>query len=139
MNFDIPQDLADYQKELDDFIESEIKPLQAENDNLVSVQGDFAGLDGQLSWGPEGYQLAFAYFDGHDTEIGVVDFYRSSFYQLTDNDVDDLMPAWQPGSPGRYLLAGQVLESGEVIGGVAETVEVVDGGGDCPIPFVDLP
>ena len=33
MNFDIPQDLADYLKELDDFIEHEIKPLQAENDN----------------------------------------------------------------------------------------------------------
>ena len=63
---------------------------------MVSVLGDFDGLDGQFSWGPQRYQVAFAYFDGHDTEIGVVDFSRSSFYQLTDNEVDDLMPAWQP-------------------------------------------
>jgi alkylation response protein AidB-like acyl-CoA dehydrogenase len=33
MDFDIPQELADYLVELDDFIEREIKPLQAENDN----------------------------------------------------------------------------------------------------------
>ena len=33
MDFDIPKDLADYLVELDDFIEREIKPLQAENDN----------------------------------------------------------------------------------------------------------
>ena len=33
MNFDIPQELAAYLAELDDFIEQEIKPLQAENDN----------------------------------------------------------------------------------------------------------
>jgi Tol biopolymer transport system component len=65
-------------------------------DKLVAVQGDFSGLDGQISWGPQGNQVAFAYFDGNDTEIGVVDFTRSSFYQLTNNEVDDLMPAWQP-------------------------------------------
>ena len=34
MDFDLPQDLADYLKELDDFIEQEIKPLENENDNI---------------------------------------------------------------------------------------------------------
>ena len=34
MDFDIPQDLADYLKELDDFIEREIKPLEERDDNI---------------------------------------------------------------------------------------------------------
>jgi len=34
MDFDIPQDIADYLVELDDFIEREIKPLEQENDNI---------------------------------------------------------------------------------------------------------
>src|SRR5688572_32847531 len=33
MNFDIPADIAAYLKELDDFIEREIKPLQEQDDN----------------------------------------------------------------------------------------------------------
>jgi Acyl-CoA dehydrogenases len=33
MDFDLPQDLVDYLKELDDFIEREIRPLQAQDDN----------------------------------------------------------------------------------------------------------
>ena len=34
MDFEIPQDLADYLKELDDFIEREIKPLEERDDNI---------------------------------------------------------------------------------------------------------
>lgn len=34
MDFDIPQNLQDYLKELDDFIEREIKPLEEQNDNI---------------------------------------------------------------------------------------------------------
>ena len=34
MDFDIPQDLAQYLDELDEFIEREIKPLERENDNI---------------------------------------------------------------------------------------------------------
>ena len=34
MDFDIPQDLADYLVELDGFIEREIKPLEAQDDNI---------------------------------------------------------------------------------------------------------
>ncbi len=34
MNFEIPKELQDYLKELDDFIEREIKPLENENDNI---------------------------------------------------------------------------------------------------------
>ncbi len=33
MNFDIPEDLQNYLHELDEFIDREIKPMQAENDN----------------------------------------------------------------------------------------------------------
>ena len=33
MNFDIPPEIAAYLKELDDFIEREIKPLQDQDDN----------------------------------------------------------------------------------------------------------
>jgi acyl-CoA dehydrogenase len=34
MNFDIPEDLQNYLRVLDDFIEAEIKPLENENDNI---------------------------------------------------------------------------------------------------------
>src|SRR6201995_1180882 len=34
MDFDLPPDLASYLDELDQFIEREIKPLEAENDNI---------------------------------------------------------------------------------------------------------
>ncbi len=34
MNFDIPADIADYLKVLDQFIEDEIKPLESSNDNI---------------------------------------------------------------------------------------------------------
>ena len=34
MDFDIPADIADYLKELDDFIAREIKPLEQSNDNI---------------------------------------------------------------------------------------------------------
>ena len=34
MDFDIPQDIADLLKELDDFIEQEIKPLENTDDNI---------------------------------------------------------------------------------------------------------
>ena len=34
MNFDIPKDLADYLRELDDFIEQTIKPLENRDDNI---------------------------------------------------------------------------------------------------------
>ncbi|HWH20384.1 MAG TPA: hypothetical protein VN671_07620, partial [Solirubrobacterales bacterium] len=34
MDFDIPQDIADYLDELDAFIDKEIKPLEAQDDNI---------------------------------------------------------------------------------------------------------
>ena len=34
MNFDIPEDIAEFLDELDAFIASHIKPLEAENDNI---------------------------------------------------------------------------------------------------------
>jgi hypothetical protein len=73
-----------------------IQIIDHDLDRILKLQGDFKGLDGQFSWGPYGFQVAIVYFDGNDTEIGVIDFARSSFYPLTNNQVDDLMPAWQP-------------------------------------------
>src|SRR5688500_14673434 len=34
MDFDIPQDIQDFLKQLDDFIEAEIKPLEQQDDNM---------------------------------------------------------------------------------------------------------
>ncbi|MGH8995699.1 MAG: acyl-CoA dehydrogenase, partial [Acidimicrobiales bacterium] len=34
MDFDLPEELAAYLVELDEFIENEIKPLERENDNI---------------------------------------------------------------------------------------------------------
>ena len=34
MNFDIPQDIQDYLDVLDAFIESDIKPLEQQDDNI---------------------------------------------------------------------------------------------------------
>ena len=34
MNFDLPSPLVDYLKELDDFIEREIRPLEQQDDNI---------------------------------------------------------------------------------------------------------
>ncbi len=48
MDFDIPQDMLDYLKELDDFIEKEIKPLQAENDNERYF--DYRREDARTDW-----------------------------------------------------------------------------------------
>jgi Tol biopolymer transport system component len=65
-------------------------------EKILTILGDFQDLDGQFSWGPQGEQIALVYFDGNDTEIGVVNITQESFFQLTDNQVDDLMPSWQP-------------------------------------------
>ncbi len=45
MDFDIPQDLADYLKELDDFIEREIKPLEEENVQFFDHRREYARTD----------------------------------------------------------------------------------------------
>ncbi len=34
MDFDIPEDVQELLKDLDDFIDAEIKPLEEENDNI---------------------------------------------------------------------------------------------------------
>ncbi len=67
---------------------------------LLTLEGDFRDLEGQFSWGPAGNQIALAYFDGEDAEIGVLNFVQGTFYPLTVNEVDDLMPAWQPYQAG---------------------------------------
>jgi hypothetical protein len=77
--------------------------------NVVSILGQFSdpgGEDwefrpywdftGQVTWGPDGEQIAFAYFDGYDAEIGIVNIRTKVFSKVTDNLVDDLMPSWKP-------------------------------------------
>ena len=48
MDFDMPQDLVDFLVELDDFIETEIKPLEQENDNIRFL--DHRREDARTDW-----------------------------------------------------------------------------------------
>jgi alkylation response protein AidB-like acyl-CoA dehydrogenase len=48
MDFEIPKDLQEYLAELDDFIEREIKPLEAENDNIRFF--DYRREDSRTDW-----------------------------------------------------------------------------------------
>ncbi len=48
MNFDIPKDLADYLRELDDFIEQVIKPLENQDDNMRFF--DYRREDARTDW-----------------------------------------------------------------------------------------
>jgi alkylation response protein AidB-like acyl-CoA dehydrogenase len=52
MNFDIPKDLNNYLQELDEFIDREIKPMQAENDNERFF--DHRREDARTDWEREG-------------------------------------------------------------------------------------
>lgn len=74
-----------------------IQVVDLSQQEVLSIQGDFKGLEGQFSWGPETKQIAFAFSDGDDAEIGTVHLEQKTFTRVTANDTDDLMPAWQPG------------------------------------------
>jgi WD40 repeat protein len=76
---------------------------------LISILGQFKGpvgdnweflpywdFSGQVTWGPDGEQIAFAFFDGNDAEIGIVNIRTLTFSRITNNMVDDLMPSWKP-------------------------------------------
>ncbi len=52
MDFDIPQDLQDYLKELDDFIDREITPLQMQDDNNRFF--DYRREDARTDWHRDG-------------------------------------------------------------------------------------
>ncbi len=52
MDFDIPKNIADYLKVLDDFIEREIKPLEQENDNIRFF--DHRREDARTDWDRDG-------------------------------------------------------------------------------------
>ena len=47
---------------------------------------------------PDGKKLAFSEHDGTDLEIMVLDFGTGILKQITDDDFDDVMPAWSPDS-----------------------------------------
>jgi WD40 repeat protein len=51
---------------------------------------------GPPSWSPDGQRLAFAANGGDDSEIFVLNLANNEVVRLTDNEVDDFMPAWQP-------------------------------------------
>jgi Tol biopolymer transport system component len=73
-----------------------IQIVDLSQQQVISILGDYHDLEGQFTWGPDGQQIAFAYFDGHDAEIGILNLKTLLFSKLTDNLVDDLMPSWQP-------------------------------------------
>jgi hypothetical protein len=50
-----------------------------------------------------------------------------------------LWPPWLPLSAGSYRIVGAVAESGVEIGDFSETVQVIGGAADCPVPGVNLP
>ena len=52
MDHDIPPDLADYLVELDDFIESEIRPLEEADDNVRFF--DHRREDARTDWDRDG-------------------------------------------------------------------------------------
>lgn len=51
---------------------------------------------GPPAWSPDGSRLAFAAQGGNDSEIFVFDLVSQAVVQLTDNEVDDFVPAWKP-------------------------------------------
>ncbi len=51
-NFNLPQDLLDYLKELDDFIETEIRPLERQDDNMRFF--DHRREDARTDWDRDG-------------------------------------------------------------------------------------
>jgi hypothetical protein len=50
-----------------------------------------------------------------------------------------LWPPWRPLSEGSYRILGTAAEGGLTIGSFSETVQVIDGAADCPVPGVSLP
>lgn len=50
-----------------------------------------------------------------------------------------LWPPWRPLSEGSYRIFGTAAEGGHTIGSFSETVQVIDGAADCPVPGVNLP
>jgi acyl-CoA dehydrogenase len=52
MNFDIPQDISDFLKEVDDFIEEKIKPLEQKDDNIRFF--DHRREDARTDWDNQG-------------------------------------------------------------------------------------
>ena len=86
-----------------------IQVVDLNRGKVVSILGQFRGppgevwdfqpywdFTGQVTWGPEGEQIAFTFFDGNDAEIGIVNIRTLTFSRITDNMVDDLMPSWKP-------------------------------------------
>ena len=63
---------------------------------ITRVTADFAGVEGQASWSPDEARVVYAYNDGSDFELAIVDLTTGESRRLTDNDADDLMPAWRP-------------------------------------------
>jgi hypothetical protein len=66
--------------------------MNADGSGLSAVMEDGAGP----SWSPDGTEIAFASARDGDSEIYVMSPDGSGVTQLTDNDLQDSEPAWQP-------------------------------------------
>jgi WD40 repeat protein len=80
-----------------------IQVVDLNQGEVISILGQFSSssgnewdVTGQVTWGPDGEQIAFAFFDGNDIEIGIVNIRDLTFSRITNNSIDDLMPSWKP-------------------------------------------
>ncbi len=67
---------------------------------------------GTPRWRPDGSMIVYNFHDGHDWEIGAVEFnFQHSFFSITNNDIDDRCPDWSP--DGRYIYFTRESASGD--------------------------
>ena len=74
----------------------EMQFIDLERAEVFLIEGSYDGVEGQVSWGPREERVVFTFHDGNDYELGILDLSTEEVTQITDNEVDDIMPAWQP-------------------------------------------
>jgi hypothetical protein len=101
LNYDITPIYAIEWSAIDDtrfIVQSDelIQIIDLDREEIIEIEGNYNDVEGQISWGPSDERVVFTYHDGNDFELAIVDLRSKEITQITDNAVDDLMPAWQP-------------------------------------------
>ncbi len=73
-----------------------IQFIDLELTEILEFEGNYEEVEGQISWGPNEERIVFTFHDGNDFELAIIDLNTEEITQITENEVDDLMPAWQP-------------------------------------------